>query len=203
MITLPSLNRRSGTIESRYEVDSQGRCLVDISAERIGDLYHRLDRRSPYIRRDLDPELTDYVIDCARELGKRPFALRFGIEQAIDDDAQQRIVSSIHDYFGYLAERVRRDLARMLRKSLVFLLLGLVILFLAVWLSQWQARSASTAASVFTQGLTVAAWVSLWEALAIFLVEWFPQQREISLCRRLANTTVLFQRTERQAGADA
>ena len=49
-----------------------------------------------------------------------------------------------------------------------------------------------------SQGLTIAAWVSLWEALAIFLVEWFPHRKNIALYRRLARARLVFRsRTEK------
>lgn len=180
------------SMESRYARDEHGRLFIDISTGRLEDLYHYFDRSAPYIRRDLDPQLTDYLIDCARELGKRDYVIRFTLDEALDVKARERIASSINGYFLYLADRLQRQIAAMLRKSLVFLLLGLAILSLAVWVSQRFGESTSTVASVFSQGLTVAAWVSLWESLATLLVEWLPHRREIALYRKLAVRDLLF-----------
>jgi len=47
-------------------------------------------------------------------------------------------------------------------------------------------------AHVFAEGLIVAAWVSLWESLATFLIEWFPQLRNIKLYYRLAAVQPVF-----------
>ncbi|MFM1896105.1 MAG: hypothetical protein RLZZ385_1179 [Pseudomonadota bacterium] len=172
---------------NRYETDDNGRFIIDVAAEGIEELYSHFDRNAPYVRRDLDPELTDYLIDCAHELERNPFVIRFSLKRQLDKESLTRIANSMHQYFTYLSEREQRRITRMVRKSLLLLSLGLLILSLAVWVNQWVGADRGVVANVFAQGLTVAAWVSLWEALATFLIEWFPQRRRVKLFLRLAN----------------
>lgn len=65
------------SVLNRYERDSSGRILIDVSADAVEDLFSHWDRTAPYIRPDLDEELTDYLIDSAVELESQPFGIRF------------------------------------------------------------------------------------------------------------------------------
>jgi len=81
---------------------------------------------------------------------------------------------------------------RMMFRSVVFLLLGLVILLITVLMNRSPASERSVVMSLLVEGTNIAAWVSLWEALATFLVEWFPYRGQIRLYRKLAETGLVF-----------
>ncbi|HIJ90810.1 MAG: hypothetical protein OEV89_08905 [Desulfobulbaceae bacterium] len=177
---------------NRYERDSNGSILIDVAAEKVEDLYSDFDRSAPYIRRDLDQDLVDYLINCARELEKEPFTISFTLARTPDEARLTRIRRSINNFFLYLVEVERQKIRQMVRKSLVLFCIGVTILFVAVWVNRWLGSERTVVANVFAEGLTVAAWVSLWEALAIFLIEWFPRLRNINLYRRLATVHPVF-----------
>ncbi|MBU4119534.1 MAG: hypothetical protein KJ555_12315 [Proteobacteria bacterium] len=177
---------------SRYERAPDGSILIDVAAEKAEDLYSDFDRYAPYNRRDLDQNLVDYLIDCARELGREPFTISFALSNPPDDARVSRIRHSVNNFFLYLAEVERQKINQMVRRSLVLFCIGVSILFVAVWVNQLLGEERTVVANVFAEGLTVAAWVSLWEALAIFLIEWFPRLRNISLYRRLAMAESIF-----------
>lgn len=177
---------------SRYERTPYGSILIDVAAEKAEDLYSDFDRYAPYNRRDLDQNLVDYLIDCARELDREPFTISFGLSNPPDDARISRIRRSVNNFFIYLAEVERQKIRQMVRRSLVLFCIGVSILFLAVWVNQLLGEERTVVANVFAEGLTVAAWVSLWEALAIFLIEWFPRLRNINLYRRLASAESIF-----------
>ena len=56
---------RLGDALERYERTSDGKLIIDVSAARVEDLYSNFDRSAPYVRRDLDEDLADYLIACA------------------------------------------------------------------------------------------------------------------------------------------
>lgn len=177
---------------SRYERTPDGSILIDVAAEKTEDLYSDFDRNAPYNRRDLDQNLVDYLIDCARELGREPFTISFALSNPPDEARISRIRRSVNNFFIYLAEVERQKISQMVRRSLVLFCIGVSILFLAVWVNQLLGEERTVVANVFAEGLTVAAWVSLWESLAIFLIEWFPRLRNINLYRRLASAESIF-----------
>ena len=88
----------------------------------------------------------------------------------------------------------------MARRSAIFLVIGVAILAVISWFDRQSGPDRSIVANVFGEGLTIVAWISLWEALATFLIDWFPQRRSISLYRRLAHAELVFRA---EAGSDS
>ena len=177
-------------ILSRYACTDAGEVIIDVAASRIQDLYEDFDKTAPFLKKDLDQDLADYLADCAREIGRTPFAIRITLGALPDDATVERVRSSIHNYFLYLQELERRKVGKMARTSLVLLLIGIGVLALAVSVNQGLVESSGVMAHVFAEGLTVAAWVSLWEALATFLIQWAPVRNKIRLFKRLAEADV-------------
>ena len=180
------------TVANRYEKDSDGRIIIDVSATRIEVLYNDFDKNAPFIRRDLDQDLVDYLIACARELKRESFILRLRLDQAPDDEKQSRIRQSVQAYFLYLAECEQQRVLQMFRRSGILFCIGLAILFLSVSVNRTLGPERSVVANVFAEGLTVAAWVSLWESLAVFLIEWFPLRKNTMLYRLFADAELTF-----------
>lgn len=176
----------------RYEKDGDENIILDVSAGRVEDLYNDFDKSAPYVRRDLDQDLADYLVECAREVGRIPFKIRFTLADPPDEPKSSRIQRSLNTYFLYMAESEVREIFRMFRHSSILFAIGLGILFAAVSLNRMLGPERSVTANVFAEGMTIAAWVSLWEALAIFLVEWFPHRKNSILYKRLAHAPILF-----------
>lgn len=176
----------------RYERDREGNIIIDVSATRVEDVYNDFDKSAPYIQRDLDQDFADYLIDCARELNRAPFIIRLTLANPPDEPKLSRIRRSLNTYFLYVAETEIRKIFQMFRRSIVLFVIGLGILFTSVWLDRLLGPERSLIAKVLAEGLMVAAWVSLWEALAVFLIGWFPHRKNVVLYRRLAHAGLVF-----------
>ncbi len=179
-------------ILSRYERNANGDILIDITADRIEDLFNHFDRSAPYILRDLDQDLVNYIIDSAKELDKEPFTIRFTLNSLPDKTELSNIRRSIHSFFISLVEAEKNKFSQMIRKSFILFCLGIGILFISIWFNQKLGSDRSVITDVFAEGLTVAAWVSLWEALATFLIKWFPHRTNINLYQHLATIEPIF-----------
>jgi hypothetical protein len=187
---------------NRYAKDGEGNIILDVTARRVEDLYNDFDKSAPYIRRDLDQDLADYLIRCARELGRVPFKIQFTLDNPTDASKSSRVRRSLNTYFLYLAESEVHEILQMFRRSAILFAIGLCILFTSLSLNRLLGPERSVTTNVFAEGLTIAAWVSLWEALAIFLIEWFPHRKNVLLFRRMANAPVVF-RSKAELGSDA
>jgi hypothetical protein len=179
-------------ILERYARSSDGVVIIDIAANRIEELYNDYDKSAPYLKKDLEQDLVDYLVDSVREVGKEKFAIRFSIAGTVDPAPMSRVKMSIQKYFFYLKELERRELKRMFRTSLILFVIGIAILTLSVWMNRMFETDETVVIRVFAEGLTVAAWVSLWESLATFLINWAPHRRRIRLYERIAEAPVLF-----------
>lgn len=180
-------------ILNRYAKTKGGTVAIDIAAASIRDLYQDFDRTAPYIRRDLDPEFADYLLECVHEIGKSDFIIRITFTDRETEVPEERIKKSIENYFIHLQHLQKREQGKMLRTSLLLFMIGSGIFASAVWANRLLAESHSVMANVLREGLTVAAWVSLWESLATFLIYWAPHRQEIQCYRRLSRAEVQIQ----------
>ncbi|MES2627018.1 MAG: hypothetical protein V4628_17155 [Pseudomonadota bacterium] len=180
------------TTEERYEREADGVFCIDVAADRAEELFNNFDRNAPFIRRDLDQDLVEYLIESASELSPKPFLIRFSFSQSHDNETLERIQRSVTTFFLYMASREQQMLRRMLYRSGVFLLLGLVILLLSLFINRSPANERSVLEHLLAEGVNIAAWVSLWEALATFIVEWFPYSSQIRLFKKLSAARLVF-----------
>jgi len=180
------------SILSRYERTDKNEVIIDASIRTVEDLYSNFDRTAPYVKKDLDQEFVDYVIECVREIGQSDFVIRISLANMPDEAVMERVRTSIQTYFQYLQETERRALGAMFRRSMVLFSIGLALLALAIMATRRFSSSEGVLAEVFAQGLTVAAWVSLWEAIANLFLEWFPHHQDIKRHSKVINASVMF-----------
>src|SRR3989304_730248 len=173
-------------ILDRYSYTDDGKVIVYITADKIEYLYNDFDKHTPYIKKELDQGLVDYLLDCVREIGNEEFLVKFRFSESVDSELQSRVQTSIHNYFLYLNDLEFREMKQMLRTALILLLAGIAILTLSIWYNDHFTVQGSVINKVFSEGLTVAAWIALWESLATFLINWAPHQRGITLFKPTA-----------------
>lgn len=179
-------------ILDRYSRNETNAVIIEVTTEKVEDLYNNFDRNAPYIRKDLDSDLTDYLVGSVNEIGKEEFVIRFRFNQPADPELISRLTDSIRNYFEYMKELENRAIKKMLRKSAVFLVSGLLILTGAIALNRQGHTTESVVVDVFAAGLTVAAWVSLWEALANLLVNWASHNRLRRIHARIMKAALIF-----------
>jgi hypothetical protein len=185
------------SVLSRYARTEDGRVILDVYTDRLEDLYHDFDRSAPYAKKDLDPEFVDYLIACAREIGKSDFVIRINLPSPPSEEAASRVNKSIPNYFMYLRQLERDNMSKVFRTSITLLGIGLGVLAASLWVHQKFSAADSIPSKVFAEGLTVAAWVSLWESLATFLIQWPPHRKEVKLYERLARAPIGFRHLTR------
>jgi len=76
---------------SRYTVTGNGEIIIDVAAQRVQDLYNDFDRTAPYVRRDLDYDLSEYLTECAREIGKKSFIIRITMQKMPPEETIERV----------------------------------------------------------------------------------------------------------------
>jgi hypothetical protein len=182
---------KKSTID-RYAVLEDGNVVIDVFVAGIEDLYDDFDRAAPFLKKDLEPQFADYLVECAEEIGKRRYVIRIDLERMPDEARMERVRKSIANYFEYMAETEKRRLKKMAQTSLILLAVGLVLLALDIWANRLLQDSTSVFAQVFSEGLTIAAWVAIWEALANLLIQWTPERHGLGLYRRLSSAAIHF-----------
>ncbi|MBU1170348.1 MAG: hypothetical protein KKD44_12365 [Proteobacteria bacterium] len=179
-------------ILDRYSRTPENELIIDISAEKVEDLFNDLDKYAPYRKKELDQDLVDYLINSVREIEKERFVIHFRLAVQADDSLTTRVKRSIDNYFRYLKVLKVRELADMVRSSMILFIIGIVFLSLSVWTNQKILDPDGVVGHVFLEGLTIAGWVSLWNAITTFLINWPPHRREMKLYDRISKAAIHF-----------
>ncbi|MBA3025244.1 MAG: hypothetical protein FP820_02405 [Sulfurimonas sp.] len=179
-------------ILERYEHTEDGEIIVGVSAQKVEDLYNDFDKRSHFLKKDLNEDLVDYLADSVSEIGDEKFVIQFNLETHAHNEDLSRVKNSIQNFFLYMQKLETKKMQGMIRTSLILLFIGLIVATLSILINKSELVSNSVTWAVIAEGLTVAAWVSLWEALATFLIKWMPYKRKISLYNKIQNAKIEF-----------
>jgi hypothetical protein len=200
--------RRQGLKEdifSRYESHSNRRLAVDVSVGRIEELFENFDSAASYVKKDLDQDLVDYLIESVREIGTYDFVIRINLPVHVLERHRKRVRKSIKSYFRYLELLEQRKLKKMLWRSVMLFFLGMFLLAVSMALKGDVGHLNVVMRELMTEGLTVAAWVSLWSAFVGLIFELAGSIGNIRIFRRIASREVVFKEREPvrilQAGA--
>lgn len=179
-------------ILERYRRDTSGKLVIDIAAAKVSDLYEDFDLQAPYIKKDLDYDLVEYLIESVREIHKEPFSVHLSFTEHLTADLEKRVRKSIHNYFDYLLATNRREVLKALRSSFILLSIGLSMLAISIYLNLKFDLDDAVVEGVMAEGLVIAAWVSVWEGLAAVLLNGPPLWRDRKVYQKLADTTLVF-----------
>lgn len=182
-------------IFSRYESHSSRRLAIDVSVGKIEELFEDFDSAASYVKKDLDQDFVEYLIDCVKEIGGYDFVIRINLPVSVQEKHRKRVRKSIKSYFRYLELLERRKLRKMLWKSFLLFCLGMLLLTLSMVLKKDMAHFSGMMQELLVEGLTVAAWVSLWTSFASLIFEISRIISDIRIYRRIASREVIFKTT--------
>lgn len=181
--------------KSRYK-KINGKSLIEV---RVKDPLQLFDSRdpAPFRDRDLDDDFVSYIISSAREFGSKiQLKIAIYIEHLEDSElSATSIREAIQTYFAYQVELQRLDLKSFLKRSQLYLFIGIVILFVCLSAAEnIDASSLTGVSGILREGLMIFGWVSLWKPIELILFDWYPLYQKIRLYKKLeeTETEVLF-----------
>lgn len=180
------------SILDRYRRSDDGRIVIDITADRIEDIFNDFDKTTPYSKKELDKDFSAYLIDCVREIGKHPFVIQINLDKPPEADRWQQAIEGIRNYFVYLKMLKIREMKGFFRTSAILLALGIGVMILSIWINRTFQDHSGLVSNVFVEGLTVAAWVLMWESLATFLIQWPPEHKEIRWYEKITDAPIRY-----------
>jgi len=183
-------------IFSRYESHSSRRLAIDVSVGRIEELFEDFDSAASYVKKDLDQDLVDYLIESVREIGSYDFVIRIHLPVPVLERHRKRVRKSIKSYFRYLELLEQRKLKKVLWRSLLLFFLGMFLLAISMTVKGNVGHLSGVMRELATEGLTIAAWVSLWSAFAGLIFELAGIVGNIRIFRRIASREVVFKERE-------
>ncbi|MDH3392400.1 MAG: hypothetical protein OEL66_00200 [Desulfobulbaceae bacterium] len=186
------------SITARYEKTLDGRRIIDVTIDKIEELYDRFDSIASYKKKDLDEEFVEYLSQCAKELKNQDFLLRINMQEEETKSKTDRLRSSIHHYFAYLQELERRQIKKHLTRACCLLGLGITLVFISLSLGARYDDVHSILKDIGIEGVTIVAWVSVWEAATDLIFEWWPHFQRGKRYEKIAASEILFRHIPQQ-----
>jgi hypothetical protein len=166
---------------------------IAVRVNELAQLFNSFDP-SPFHEKDLDRDAEEYIAGSAQELPREgPLRIVVHLPRAEADRSETaRLDKALHNYFGYRADMIDRDLSQVLRIGRRSLAIGVIVLG-ACLLASERAESllaAGPLARIVSESFVILGWVANWKPLEVFLYDWWPLARRRDLYRRLAQAAV-------------
>ncbi len=185
----------------RYELTTDNKIIIDVSVGRIKELYEDYDSAASYIKKDLDQDFVEYLIDCVREIRRHDFIIRINIPYSVESTKKKRLTKSIHHYFAYLEQVEKGEIRKLLRRSFSYFCLGIAFLLPSMVLPFESEENFRVGRLIFQEGLIIGAWVSIWQGFANLLFELSPHLHNIKIYQRIYRREVTFQEGPKRGAA--
>ena len=167
---------------------------IDVTLATPDRLFHELDP-SPLVGRDLDEQVEDYILACARELPLARYALVLHVPEAKAPNRNEAasLEQAIRIYFAYRRDEEGRKLRSLMREGRQSLAIGIAFLFICGAIGFLALRTLPGPLGVFlNEGMLIVGWVANWRPLEIFLYGWRPIRREWRMFDALARMPIEF-----------
>ncbi len=184
---------KQGHFTSVYPADPDtGALIVELSLPRYDDFFNHLDP-SPLRKRDLAPDVKDYIADCSAEIPltrELAFTIRITGEEA-NPDRERQLEQALRTFASLEQSLLLRRLAIRRRKAVTYFVIAVGLITAGVVL-----RNTVTidflAYPVFLQGIEIGAWVFAWEALSMLFIESADERDMTRRYERLERARVYF-----------
>jgi len=183
---------RTSHLEKIYDRDPVSKAfIISISIDHYGDVFNYLDP-APFKRRDLDPELREYLEACSGDIPlKYPVILQFDSPVAIkDEETEEKVKAGLTTYFQFTTNAFKKDISSSYRKSFTYILTAFLLLGLSFYFHSFIPEESLF--SLSAEGFYIGGWVFLWEAIAILVFKNRELYLQYKRYRRLHAATVHF-----------
>lgn len=96
-------------ILNRYDKTSNNELIIKISTNKFENLFNNFDSHSSFLKKDLNQELVDYIIESASEISEERFIIRFYFDEEINKENFSKLEESFDIYFNYLEELEKKE----------------------------------------------------------------------------------------------
>lgn len=190
------MKKKDRIFTKTYKInESTNLCIIEIALDQYADIFNKWDS-APFKRREIDPELEQYLERCSDEIPFRyPIELDFTIPSGIrDKQKEEKSRDGIKNHFTFKMYLLKKKLNRNNRRTLYCALAGS---FLLGGVTIWQIAPKSVLPSILEQGLLIGGWVFLWEAVSLFFFVNYELYHGYRTCKRLRNAPIIFLEVEK------
>lgn len=165
--------------------------IVEIAVNSYADIFNEYDP-SPYRKKDLDPDLTNYINECSTDIPLQyPIALQFNIpKKNIESEEEKRIKDGFQSYFAFLTYLAKKDYRQLILQSIWNIIIATFLLSLAIVLDIF--HQSNFIISIFSTCITIGGWVFLWQAITMIVFERKKFKNKYLTNQRFKNCIITF-----------
>ena len=166
--------------------------IIVVRVQEFTQLFNSLDP-SPFLERDLDDDLVDYITSWAREIpADRPLRLEVQLRQPPQrPDDPDLLRTAIQNHFANSALLKRNEFRQLMKRGRLSLAIGLAVLAAAMLTSEMVDLGGDRPVLDFArESLIIGGWVAMWRPLELLLYDWWPVRAERRLHERLRDAQV-------------
>ena len=169
--------------------------VINVSLEDYSELFNGWDA-SPLRRKDLEPELLDYLEQAGTEIPLREkIEICFHLPKSMHDvDKESKSLTGIQNNFKVVMFFINKTLKTNYRQLAIYILMGTLFLvgaYVAKNLADLQILF-----SIMIEGLFIGGWFLMWEAFSLFFFESHETRRRKAIIKRFLDCNIYFQDTE-------
>ena len=183
-------------LQEIYPYDSKKhKFTIPISITHYDEFFSRLDR-SPAQKRDLSPELVEYLNQCSGELPSRfEISIDLNISQeACNPDRERDCQVSLQRFFQHQIYMEKSEIRRQRLDALKYLVVSL--LCLSADIASGGLVSNTLPGHLIHEALQIGGWVFMWEAITINFLQTDQHYQAIRKLKRFIQAEIHFSYSE-------
>ncbi|MFU8792771.1 MAG: hypothetical protein ACNA7K_01990 [Acholeplasmataceae bacterium] len=184
--------KKNKTFQNLYHFNNdQSAYMIEVSLEDYSELFNGWDA-SPLRRKDLEPELVDYLEQAGTEIPlKEAVELVFYLPVALkDSDKEQKSMTGIKNHLKVVLMFIDKTLYRSYRQVVTYISLSILFLLGAYLLRN--SADVSLLFSIMVEGLFIGGWFLLWNAFSTFFFTSHETRQRRKIFKRFLNCNITF-----------
>ena len=189
------MNKKRLETLSLYRTNPENNAyLIEVSLEDYSELFNGWDA-SPVRRKDLEPELLDYLEEAGTEIPiKQSIEMVFYLpKDKRDAEKDERSILTIQNNFKVVNQMIQKKIERNYRRLLVYVTLSLIFLVAAYLLRNVTTLSLLT--NIMIEGFFIGGWFLLWEAFSLFFFDTHEFKIRQKIFKRFIDSKIIFKET--------
>ena len=186
-------SKKKNAFQNLYNINDQNKAyMIEVSLDNYAELFNGWDA-SPLRRRDLEPELMDYLEQAGNEIPlKEKVELYFYLPLSLkDEDKELRSKTGIINNFNVVLYFINKSLKKIIRQILTNITLSLLLL-IAAYTIRTNIELAHLFSSVLIEGLYIGGWFLLWEAFSLFFFTGYEIRQRKKVFQRFLDSSLIF-----------
>jgi len=189
------MNKKKLETLSLYRTNTENNAyLIEVSLDDYSELFNGWDA-SPVRRKDLEPELLDYLEEAGTEIPiKQSIEMVFYLpKDKRDAEKDERSITTIQNNFKVVNHMIQKKIERNYRRLLVYVTLSLIFLVAAYLLRNVTTLSLLT--NIMIEGFFIGGWFLLWEAFSLFFFDTHEFKIRQKIFKRFIDSKIIFKET--------